>query len=442
MNYSSTYHFAKLVLLLSFFHICQGFAQPAKDYVEVIVAPDRTDWTYHVGENVNFNINVLQFGNPVQNVEIHYEVKPEKMEPVISETLKLKEGKTTVKGGTLQKPGFLRCWVYVTIDGKEYEGYGTAGFDPLEIAPTTTEPEDFIAFWDQAKAEAAQVPLDAHMTLLPERCTEKINVYHISLQNYQPGTRLYGILAVPKEEGRYPAVLEVPGAGARPYYGDVGLAEKGVITFQIGIHGVPVTMDKSVYDNMMRGPLNGYWLYNLDDRDRYYYKRVYLGCVRAIDFIFSLPQFDGERLAVKGGSQGGALSIVTAALDNRVKWLVPYYPALSDLTGYLEGRAGGWPHMFADHNKAFNVKEDKIKTSKYYDVVNFARHIKVPGYYSWGFNDNVCPPTSMYAAYNVITAPKQLLLAQDAAHWAYPEQYAITDQWLLDQLFSTKKSVR
>ncbi len=431
-----------LSLIFVIVWISQGLTQPSEKYVEVVVAPDRTDWTYQVGDPVNFKISVMQFGNPMPNVEVRYEIGLEKMEPTLSKTLNLKEGAVTVKGGTLKQPGFLRCTAYVTVEGKEYEGYGTAGFDPLEIQPTTTEPEDFVAFWDSAKAEAAQIPMDAHMTLLPERCTETVNVYHVSLQNFQPGSRLYGILAVPKKEGTYPAVLEVPGAGARPYNGDIALAEKGVITFQIGIHGVPVTMDKSVYDNMMRSAVAGYWVYNLDNKDHYYYKRVYLGCVRAIDYIFSLPQFDGERLAVKGGSQGGALSIVTTALDDRVKWLVPYYPALCDLTGYLEGRAGGWPHMFSPDNKDFNVKDDKIETSRYYDVVNFARHVKVPGYYSWGFNDNVCPPTSMYAAYNVITAPKQLLLAQDAAHWAYPEQYAMTDQWLLDQLFSEEASGR
>ena len=97
-----------------------------------------------------------------------------------------------------------------------------------------------------------------------------------------------------------------------------------------------------------------------------------------------------------------------------------YNPALSDLTGYLHGRAGGWPHMFNDstHNTPA-----KIETSKYYDVVNFARHLTVPGFYSWGFNDVVCPPTSMYAAYNVITAPRTLFLAEETGHWTYPEQW-------------------
>jgi cephalosporin-C deacetylase-like acetyl esterase len=77
---------------------------------------------------------------------------------------------------------------------------------------------------------------------------------------------------------------------------------------------------------------------------------------------------------------------------------------------------------------------DKIKTTGYYDVVNFAKLIKVLGMYSWGFNDETCPPTSMYAAYNVITAPKSLFLALETGHWMYPEQKENMDNWLQKQL--------
>jgi cephalosporin-C deacetylase-like acetyl esterase len=299
----------------------------------------------------------------------------------------------------------------------------TAAFSPEEILPTTDEPDDFLQFWEKAKADAAKIEMDARMRLLPERCTDKVNVYEVNMQNFRPGSRLYGILCVPKAEGRYPAILRVPGAGVRPYHGDVTNAEKGVITLEIGIHGIPVTMEEPVYDNLRQGALFGYQNFNLDDKDRYYYKRVYLGCVRAVDFIFSLPEFDGDNIVVMGGSQGGALSIVTAALDSRIKGLVAFYPALCDVTGYLHGRAGGWPHFFNNENLQFNNIPRKIETSKYYDVVNFARHLKIPGFYSWGYNDTTCPPTSTYAAYNVITAPKTLFLAEETGHWTYPEQW-------------------
>jgi cephalosporin-C deacetylase-like acetyl esterase len=81
-----------------------------------------------------------------------------------------------------------------------------------------------------------------------------------------------------------------------------------------------------------------------------------------------------------------------------------------------------------------NEKKDKISTIAYYDVVNFARRVKVVGYYSWGYNDETCPPTSMYAAYNVISAPKELYLALDTGHWTYPEQGEKMNAWLLSRL--------
>jgi hypothetical protein len=129
------------------------------------------------------------------------------------------------------------------------------------------------------------------------------------------------------------------------------MAEKGIITFQVGIHGIPVNMEPSVYDALRTAGLSGYPTFNLDERDRYYYRRVYLGCLRANDFLVSRPRFDGKSLAVTGGSQGGALSLITAGLDPRVRFLAAYYPALSDVTGYLNGRAGGWPHMFREEKR-------------------------------------------------------------------------------------------
>lgn len=413
-----------------------SIAQPQEQTVKVIVAPDHNDWLYKTGEPVKFSVSVLKDGNLLKNVMVKYEVGPEKMDPLKKDSLPLKDGRITIDAPGLKTPGFLRCSVTAYVGGKEYRKWATAGFDPLKIAPVIGNPADFNDFWDRAKKELAQVPLDTKMTLIPEKCTEKVNVYHVSIQNVPGNSRVYGILCVPKKPGKYPALLHVPGAGIRPYNGDISNAEKGMITLQIGIHGIPVNLDVSVYNNLSAGGLNGYWYFNLEDKDKYYYKRVYLGCVRANDLIAGLPEFDGTNLGVAGGSQGGALSIITAALDPRVKYLSAFYPALCDLTGYLKGRAGGWPHLFDKNNAPFNNKKDKLETVQYYDVVNFARQLKVPGIYSWGFNDDVCPPTSMYAAYNVISSPKTLHLALETGHWTYPEQTDKSNVWLVNKLLS------
>ena len=414
-----------------------AFAQSRTGQVLVQVRPDRADWTYKPGDPVKFQINVLQNGHSVPGVRASYKIGPEMMDPRLEKTEVVPSSGLIVEAGTMKEAGFLRCIVTVEVDGKTYRGLATAGFSPETIKPTIDDPADFDAFWAEGKKELAKIPLDAKLTLLPEYSTPSVNVYHVNLQNIggdgRGVSRLYGILCEPKAEGKYPAVLSVPGAGVRPYRGMVNLAEKGIITFQIGIHGLPVILDQAVYDSLARGGLAGYMFNNLDNRNTYYYHRVYLGCVRANDFLTGLAKWNGQDLAVTGGSQGGALSIVTTALDPRVKGLAAFYPALSDMTGYLNNRAGGWPHMFRVTNTsgaASHRTKEKIETSKYYDVVNFARRVKVPGIYTWGFNDETCPPTSMYAAYNVIPGKKELLLALEMGHATVPEQTDRLNLWL------------
>jgi cephalosporin-C deacetylase-like acetyl esterase len=407
-------------------------AQPSQQLVEVIVSPDHADWTYDIGEQAAFSINVLRNNVPIESITIDYkiEIDPGYREIKVWDkgTLSLKNN-TKIKSKKFNKPGFLRCTATVEVDGKEYSSYATAGFAPDKIQPTTTLPSDFKAFWDKGKEELAQVPINPVLTLMAERSTDKVDVYHVQLDNVQG--KIYGILCTPKKAGRYPAILHVPGAGIRPYYGEVDEAAEGFVTFTIGIHGIPVNLDQGVYDDLRAGALSNYQVFNLDDKDSMYYRRVYLGCIRAVDFLETVESFNGEDIAVTGGSQGGALSIVTAGLDDRIDYLAAFYPALSDLTGFLHGRAGGWPQIFTEE---FTNKPEKIEVSKYYDVVNFARFVKAPGWYSWGYADNVCPPASTYSAYNVIEAEKELHVFQKTQHWTFPEQREMKNEWLFGKL--------
>jgi cephalosporin-C deacetylase-like acetyl esterase len=403
-------------------------AQAGTPLIKVIVSPDHKDWTYKVNETAKFSVQVLKYGNLLDNVTIGYETGPETLPDVTKEGVVLKNG-TTEFSGAMKTPGFYRVRVWAIVDGRKYEGLATAGFEPDKIQPTVKDPSDFDTFWSNAITEARKINLDPMITLMPERCTSDVNVYHISFQNNALMSRIYGILAIPKKEGKYPAILKVPGAGIRPYTGDTRLAALGFITLEIGIHGIPVNLDPQVYNNLNGGALANYNNIRLNDRDNFYYKRVYVGCVRAIDFIFTLPEFNGTDVAVTGGSQGGALTIVTAGLDKRVKYMAAMYPALCDNTGYLNGRAGGWPHYFRNTQP----KPGEVETLGYYDVVNFARRVTIPGFYTWGYNDLTCPPTSMYSAYNVITAPKELQIFQETGHWTFPEQGEILNNWLVKQ---------
>jgi len=408
--------------------------------VQVRVAPDHRDWTYKLGEPVRFKVNVTADNEPIENLTINYSVEPEMM-PATTRTITVPAEGIVIDGGTLKEPGFLRCSVNTDVAGRIYRGAATAAYAPEKIVAYQVEPPDFNAFWQAEKVKLAKIPVESRVTLLPDACTDKVNVYHVSFatlsgpEGSANPARIYGILCEPKAPGHYPAVLKVPGAHLRPYFGDKELAARGVITLEIGIGGLPVNLPKEVYDSLDVGALNSYWLMNLDDRETYFYHRVFLGCIRANDFLTSREMWDRKNLLVMGASQGGQLSIVTAALDPRVTGLCATHPAFCDVTAELHGRAGGFPHPFrpdaATGQPSPHAIPAKIATSAYYDTVNFARRLKVPGYYSWGYNDDVCPPTSTYAAYNVITAPKQLGLTLELSHSYTPEQWEAINNWVV-----------
>ena len=400
--------------------------------VHLVIALDHPDWRYHVGDSARFHVSLDRAGQAVPGVKVRIELGKDRMTPALRESVALAPSGTTLPM-TLGEPGFVRAIATVVIGGVTYSERATAAFDPERIVATTPMPEDFMEFWRSAIASARKVPLDVRMVRLPGRSTAEVNVYHISFQNDRLGSRIYGMLSVPAKPGKYPAILTVPGAGVRPYFPRVDLAKKGVIHLAIGIHGIPVDRDSLLYSELRATALKDYWAYRLEDRDNYYYKRVYVGVVRAGDFIATLAQFDGRNYAVEGGSQGGALTFVAGALDPRVTAVAASHPALGDQFAFLHGRTSGWPFMLAD-TAHLAAKAEKMETIPYYDTINFARVLKVPGIYTWGFNDTTVPPTASYSIYNVITAPKELDIAKEAGHARTAEQSAHVERWLFEAL--------
>ena len=406
-------------------------AQIRGNNITVTVTPDHKDWNYKIGEKATFVVNVLRSGTLIDGAVIDYEAGPEMYPEVKKKGVTLKDG-TMRWTGTMKKAGFYRLKVTAHVGGKAYEGLCTAAFSPEQLQPTTVNPSDFDSFWSSTLDEARKVSLEPTRRLLPERCTDQVNVYEVSFQNIRQNSRTYGILCIPTKPGKYPALLRVPGAGVRPYQGDVWTASQGAITLEIGIHGVPVTMEQKVYDNLMEGAVNCYWEANMDSRERQYYRRVVVGAVRAIDYIASLDEWNGKSLGVTGSSQGGFLSLACAALDKRVTFYGAVHAALCDHTASLKGVACGWPHYFYYDVKHADPK--KIETSRYYDGVNFARRIQCPGWFSFGYNDEVVPPTTAFATYNTVTAPKEVHVYQLTGHYWYQEQWDEWENWLLQQM--------
>ena len=410
----------------------QMSAQIRGNNIVVTVEPDHKDWNYKTGEKATFVVEVRKSGTLIDGVSIDYAAGPEMYQDV-KKSMVLKDG-TLKLSGTMKQPGFYRVDVTAHVDGKDYKQACGVAFSPERLQPSTVMPADFSDFWTKAIAEARKVDLNPTKRLLPERCTKDVNVYEVSFNNIRDNWRTYGILSVPVKEGKYPALLRVPGAGVRPYGGDIWTASQGAITLEIGIHGISVTMEQKVYDDVLNGALMNYWNWGMDKREDSYYYRVVLGCIRALDYIEQYTPWNGKELGVTGSSQGGFLSIATAGLDKRITYYAPVHAALCDHTNSLKGVACGWPHYFY-WNKG-KGQEKQIETSRYYDGINFARLItdSQEGWFSFGYNDDVVPPTTAYETYNIVKGPKELSPYQQTWHFWYQEQWDEWENWLLKQM--------
>ena len=404
-----------------------------------VTEPDHPDWIYRTGEKAKIKISLFKYGIPQDGITVNYETGSELMPSDKTGSITLKNGKAEINIGTLDKPGFRDCIFSVMINGKKYSHHVKVGFSPDKIKPYTEMPDGFMDFWKNNIKEASEFPLKYTREKAEEYCTEKIDCYLIKLQLNNRGQAVYGYLFYPKnaKPGSCPVVLSPPGAGIKTikeplrhkYY-----AEEGFIRLEFEIHGLNPTMSEEQFkeiSNAFNGKENGYLTNGLDNKDNYYMKRVYLSCLRCIDLLTSLPEWDGKNVIVQGGSQGGALAMITAGLDKRVTACVVNHPALSDMAGYMAGRAGGYPHFF--RTKGMDTKE-KLETMSYYDVVNFARLIKADTFMTWGFNDNTCPPTTSYAVYNTLECNKEALITPINEHWTSEETERGHLEWIKKHL--------
>lgn len=405
------------------------------DYLWLTV-PDHADWLYQTGENAKVEVSFCKYGIP-RDGELKYSIGNDMLQPDKHGSVKLKNGRAVINMGTKKTPGFRDMKLSVSLDGKTYEHHIKVGFSVDKIKPYTQEPQDFRSFWQKNVEELKQVPMSYTKELYKDYCTDKIDCYLVKLQIDKMGHSMYGFLFYPKnvQPGKHPVVLCPPGAGIKTikdpmrnkYY-----AENGFVRFEVEIHGLDPRISSETFGEISRAfnDRNGGYLANgLENKDIYYMKHVYVGLVRCIDFLTSLPEWDGKNVAVQGGSQGGALAIIAAGLDSRVTQCVANHPALSDMAGYAaKGGTGGYPHFCRQPLILSN--KDCLNTLAYFDVVNFARYVKAPTYLTWGYNDVTCPPTTSYAVWNTLKCTKESLLTPINEHWTTTETNRGQMEWI------------
>ena len=358
-------------------------------------------------------------------------------------TLELPAGKNSVSlvhpGGTIRFEAVPAVTAKTPSGRKKKTVLAAIGViaDPYSIRPGFTEPEDFQQFWDNAKAELAKVPVKAERKeievtddLIPK--ASSYFSYRVPVKMNEPkvlkgkfrcwdvkvdcvgGVPVSGYLTMPADARpkSLPAIVTFQGAGVKT-------ANKafvsGAIRFDVNAHGIENGQPAAYYRKLAAGKLKGYTAIGLDSLDKYYFRNMYLRVQRALDFIKTLPEYDGKTLIVAGNSQGGGQTLVAAGLDPDVKLILASVPAMCDHGGILAGRISGWPRLVKMKNGKV-VNPDAVKTLPYFDAAFFAKRIKAEAYLTVGLIDVTCSPTSVFAAYNSIPGKKHITVLPYHGH--------------------------
>jgi cephalosporin-C deacetylase len=379
---------------------------------EIVANPSTPLGVYTLGQPIAWQVEVRGEG-AAQVSELHFVLKKNGLVAVREGVLPLVGGKATVEAA-LGEPGTLLAEFKTTVGGKEISALAGAAVDPTALTPTLPRPADFDAFWDAKLAEMRNTP--AHAVLTPaDPGKAQVDYYKIQMNGYR-GSRIYGQLAKPKGEGKHPALLIVQWAGV---YGlspswAINYAELGWLTLNIMPHELPFDQPEEFYKHASETTLSSYTAIGNDDRETSYFLRMYLSCYQAAEYLAHRPDWDGRVLVVRGSSQGGMQSIVTAALEPKITAALANVPAGCDLNGPVVNRAPGWPGWWwrTEGKDARKVRE----AARYFDVVNFASRVTCPAQVALGLIDTTCPAPGEFVMTNQLRGPKEVIVMPNVGH--------------------------
>ena len=304
-----------------------------------------------------------------------------------------------------KKAGFYKVKVDVESQGKKIKTHLlTAGYSIDKIQVAKTEKFDFDTFWQKTFKELAQVSPQFKLTPRPSLSTAKYETYTLEMKSLDNVT-IRGIYRTPKGKKNVPVILQIPSLGGgftnpqsleeQPLYG-IPL-DFAVLSLNIRGHGNSrdqVNMGKNIF---------AYITHNLYDKQKYVYRGAVADIIRGLDFLSQQSEIDKGKIAIEGASQGGGLSLIVAALDNRVKLCAADVPFLCDMEGLTTQT--DWVKNEIDKY----IKKNKwlsyyqaLQNLSYFDTKNFAHLIKIPVLMSTGLQDKTCPPATNFATFNKI----------------------------------------
>jgi cephalosporin-C deacetylase len=288
----------------------------------------------------------------------------------------------------------------------------------VDYRPDVREPDDFDAFWTRTLDEARTHDLDVRSEEV-DTPYRTVAVQDVTFGGFG-GDRIGAWFTVPRngdrggEDGPLPAVVEFIGYnGGRDLPGEsLRWASAGYAHLLVDTRGQGARWGSGglTADPHGSGPAApGFMTRGIDDPDTYFYRRVFTDAVRAVEAVRTLPGVDARRVAVQGGSQGGGITLAVAGLVPDIVAALPDVPFLCHFTRALDICD---KDPYAEITRYLSVHrprvDDALQTLSYFDGVNFAKRAGAPSLFSVALMDLICPPSTVYAAYNNYAGDKEI----------------------------------
>ena len=292
------------------------------------------------------------------------------------------------------------------------------------------KPGDIDQFWEEVLAETARIPLDPEVVHDPLRSTGEVDIYEVFYTSLDR-VRIAGWYAVPKQrEGQLAGLLQVPGYNMEPPVPKVW-ARKGYAAFSVAPRG------KLRSNGQFNPGYPGLLTYGMVDRNTYSYRGFYMDACRGVEFLLGREEVDSERIGVTGHSQGGGLTVSTAALRPEIKAAAAGAPYLCGFMDAIE-LTDAYPYQeIADYLRMNPGSRRQVEeTLAYFDGINLAHRITCPIIVNVGLQDSTCPPETGYAMFSAIASPDKQIYGYDGhGHDANNyEHAAIIDAFLSQHL--------
>jgi len=401
------------------------------DDITFTATPVSKDALFKGGVPIQYNISLVNSLPTVQSGKITYRITGMNGKFLAEDSLVIKLAANGDRQLLLNMPsrqiGLYKISLMINVSDYDDTIRRVFGVDVDKIKSAYAKPADFDQFWKNTKTELAKVKPNFRMTEMKDSVTkDNRKLYLVEMQSLDNITiRAWLTIPISKNKNKKCAVLlGLPGyqVNLKPGYGD----DPDFAVMYLNVRGQGNSRDVIHTDR------TGFISYNIEDKDRYVMRGVIMDCIRAIDFIYTRPELDKDKIVVTGGSMGGYLSAALAGLDNRVKIYSAQNPILCDVRNLSTTE---WP--MDDIMRYAKIRPeltpDKIYgILDYFDAKNFATGISGNILVGMGLLDNLAPPQTVFAFYNNIPKDKKLMVFDNLAHEVGPSYVIYQGRWSRD----------